>query len=261
MDYYNILGIKENASKEEIQAAYEKQVKKIKEDVENEKRAKLFTKVLDEAYEALMKLEESRHAQQKSINSIEIDENKTMIMKPQEVQQELEKQKRVNSKIENSEAKKRTTKKSSNISTKNKSKSKKGYSDDRDSDNKNKDRKNNKQRVIKENKNSTTSNIMKVLMVPLKILALPIIAILSVIILLCKMINIVSWLASKVIIVGAIGVGAIHLYQINLGQVADKKLLFIVGVAVVASFFLPYILKVIPKVLGSLNDSLKNFVF
>lgn len=264
MNYYNILGVKENATKEEIKAAYENKVKKIKEEIENERRAKLFINALDEAYEYLMKLEESGQVKQRNISSKTVDENRTVIMKPQEIQQELERQRSVSSEREYLQTKKRSTRKSSSSSSKNKTKSKKDYSEDEKRENKNKDRrkeKNNKQRVVREKKNSTTSNIMKVLILPLKIISLPIIAILSVIILLCKTINVVSWLASKVIIVGAIGIGAIHLYQINLGQLMDEKLLFIVGVAVVASFFLPYILKVVPKVLGSLNETLKDFVF
>lgn len=261
MDYYNILGVKENASKEEIKSAYENKVKKIKEEVENEKRAKLFIKAFDEAYEALMKLEESGQVEQ---IDIEVDDNRTVIMKPHEVQQELENQRRVNSGSEYSETKKKPTKKRSNSSSKKNVKSKKDYSEDEDKEKRNKERKNeknNKKSVVRESKNSTASTIMSVLILPLKILALPIIVILSVIILLCKMINIVSWLASKVIIVGAIGIGAIHLYQINLGQVIDKKLLFAVVVAVIVSFFLPSILKIIPKVFGGLNDALKDFVF
>lgn len=268
MNYYNILGVKENASKEEIKVAYENKVKKIKEEIENERRAKLFINAFDEAYEALMKLEESGQVKQRSISNVEVDENRTVIMNPHEIQQELERERSISSEREYSQTKKRSTRKSSssrsNSSSKKKSKSKKNYSEDENRENKNKDRrneKNNKQRVVREKKNSTVSNIMKGLILPFKIISLPIIAILSVIILLCKTINVVSWLASKVIIVGAIGIGAIHLYQINLGQVMDEKLLFVVGVAVVASFFLPYILRVVPKVLGSLNDALKDFVF
>ncbi|MBU3089958.1 DnaJ domain-containing protein [Clostridium gasigenes] len=264
MDYYNILGVKENASKEEIKSAYENKVKKIKEEVPNEKRSKLFIKAFDEAYEALMKLEASGQVKQSPISTIEVDENRTVIIKPQEIQQEKQKQRSVSSGSVNSETKKKSTRKSSNTSSQKKSNSKKDYSEDEDKEKKNKERRNekkNKQRVARESENSTASTIMKILILPLKILALPIIAILSVIILLCKMINIVSWIASKVIIVGAIGIGAIHLYQINLGQVMDEKLLFAVVVAVIVSFFLPSILRVVPKVLESLNDVLKDLVF
>lgn len=274
MDYYNILGVNENASKNEIKVAYENKVKKIKEEVPNEKRAKMFIKAFDEAYEALMKLEESGQAPQRLISDIEEAENKTVIMKPQEIQQELEKQRRVSTESGYSETKKRSTRKSStsrsksssssSSSSKKKPKSKKDYSEDENIEKKNKERRNekkNKQRVVRESQNSTASTIMSVLILPLKILALPIIAILSVIIILCKTINVVSWLASKVIIACGIGIGAIHLYQINLGEVMNEKLLFAVVVAVVASFFLPSILRIVPKIFGSLNDALKNFVF
>lgn len=268
MDYYNILGVNKNASKEEIKAAYENKVKKIKEEVANEKRAKMFIKAFDEAYEALMELEESGQSSQRLISDIEEAENKTVIIKPQEIQQELEKQRRVSTESGYSETKKRSTRKSSTSrsksSSKKKPKSKKDYSEDENIEKKNKERrneKNNKQRVVRKSQNSIASTLMSVLILPLKVLALPIIAILSVIILLCKTINVVSWLASKVIIACGIGIGAIHLYQINLGEVMNEKLLFAVVVAVVASFFLPSILRIVPKIFGSLNDALKNFVF
>ena len=59
-DYYKVLGIEKNASKEEIKEAYEKQVEKIKKEVVNEKRLNEFLKLFDEAYEALNSLEENQ---------------------------------------------------------------------------------------------------------------------------------------------------------------------------------------------------------
>jgi DnaJ-class molecular chaperone len=49
-DYYKILGVEKNASKEEIKEAYEKQVAKIKREVVNEKRLNQFLKLFDQAY-------------------------------------------------------------------------------------------------------------------------------------------------------------------------------------------------------------------
>lgn len=266
MDYYNILGVRENASKEEIQEAYKEKVKKIKDEVANERRIKLFTKALDAAYEALMKIQEQRGLSKKTFSNILADENTTVIMNSQEVEKELEKQRSISKEVEYSKSRKTSKNKSSSTSSKKKVKNKKNILEDTDRENKNRNQgrrneKNKKEKVVRESENNTANNIMKILMIPLKILALPIILILSVIILVCKMINIVSWLASKVIIVGAIGAGAIHLYQVYLGEVANEQLLFILVVATVASFFLPSILKVIPKVLGGLNDLLKDFVF
>ncbi|NYC30879.1 DnaJ domain-containing protein [Clostridium saccharobutylicum] len=79
-DYYKLLGVEENASKEEIREAYEKQVEKIKKEVVNEKRLNQFLKIFDEAYEALNNLEENKLK----------DQNPTLIRNPQEVQRELE---------------------------------------------------------------------------------------------------------------------------------------------------------------------------
>lgn len=80
-------------------------------------------------------------------------------------------------------------------------------------------------------------------MLPFKILALPLIAILSVIILVLDIINVVSWIATKLLIVGAISVGAIRLYHVYLGQTINYNILILAGLVLLASFFLPYILK------------------
>lgn len=302
MDYYNILGVKENATREEIQAAYDKQVKKYKEEIKDEKRAKLFLKAFDEAYEALIKLSESGQQQQpfnleafeqrnKAINveesiqpkttiSVEakqsssvtyakesgqvqeverrINRGETVVIKPQEIQQEYEIQRRDSSRNGASSNK---SKRRSNASSKIKSNGKKNSS----SEKKNQDiknEKNKKQRVVKEKTKSTTSTVMNILMVPLKILALPIIAILSVITFICTLLNVASWIASKVIIIGAIGIGAIHLYEVHKGQqLMNNKILIVLMASIIASYFLPHILRFTLKVFGSLNNVLKNFVF
>lgn len=54
MDYYKVLGIDENATKEEIQKAYDLQVKKYKEEVVDERRAEQFLNLFKEAYDELM---------------------------------------------------------------------------------------------------------------------------------------------------------------------------------------------------------------
>lgn len=96
---------------------------------------------------------------------------------------------------------------------------------------------------------------------PFKILALPLIGILSVIILLCQVINVVSWIASKLLIVGAISVGAIHLYQVKLGQTINYNILILAASVLLLSFFLPYVLRFVLKVFKKLNNVLKDFVF
>ncbi|NRT29066.1 putative anti-sigma-YlaC factor YlaD [Clostridium beijerinckii] len=98
-------------------------------------------------------------------------------------------------------------------------------------------------------------------MLPFKILVFPFIVVLSVIIALLQVINIISWIATKVLIVGSISVGAIHLYQVKMGQAINYNILILAGAVLLASFFLPYILKLLLKVLQTINDVLKGFVF
>lgn len=109
------------------------------------------------------------------------------------------------------------------------------------------------------NKEVITSTIVNGII--LKILAIPVIVVLSTIIFFCKIISLVSWIASKIIIVASIALSAIHGYQIYIGQPIQYKIFVISAVAFVISLFLPSILKIVPSVLGGLNDRLKRFVF
>ncbi|SFD36356.1 J domain-containing protein [Clostridium uliginosum] len=249
-DYYKILGVEKNASKEAIKKAYEKQVEKIKKEVVNEKRLNEFLKLFDQAYEALNSLEESQL----------MDKNETLIIQPQEVQKELE----VNNKSKNYISRNNSKSKGRNASTKRNDVSQKGVSKNKDKKNKlndNKEEKARKQKAIEKSPKSNTKQIFDLLMLPFKILALPLIAILSVIILLCQIINVVSWIASKLLIIAAISVGAIHLYQVKTGQTINYNILILAASVLLASFFLPYILRFVLKVFEKLNNVLKDFVF
>ncbi|WP_315080941.1 DnaJ domain-containing protein [uncultured Clostridium sp.] len=250
IDYYKILGIEENASKKEIKEAYEKQVEKIKKEVVNEKRLNEFLKLFDEAYEALNRLEESPL----------MDKNETLIMQPQEIEKELE----VNNKSRTSVSRSRSKSKVRNTSAKKKDNSKKGFlenNDKKNNRNDNREERHRKQKMVEKSPKSNTKQIFDLFMLPLKILALPLIAVLSVIILVCQIINIVSWIASKVLIVGSISIGAIHLYQVKMGQVINYNVLVLATSVLLASFFLPYILKFVLSVFEKLNNILKDFVF
>ncbi|WP_133016025.1 J domain-containing protein [Clostridium cuniculi] len=129
---------------------------------------------------------------------------------------------------------------------------------DRDRDNiaNNEYKEKNKKVVVKKEKNSS------LLLIPLKILVLPVIVILSILIFICKIISISSWLVSKVIIVGAIAIAAIHGYRIYIGQVAREYNIFVAcGIGFIVSIFLPSIVRIVPNTLQGINNSLKDFVF
>ncbi|EES49365.1 molecular chaperone DnaJ [Clostridium botulinum] len=248
-DYHKILGVEKNASKEEIKEAYEKQVEKIKKEVVNEKRLNQFLKVFDEAYEALNSIEE---------NSIR-DKEETLIIKPKEIEQDqmvndgksLVSRNRSKSRGKNTNSKKIDT-------------SKKSFSENKDKKNKlndNRAEKSRKQKVVEKSPKSNSKQIFDLLMLPLKILALPLIAVLSIIVLVCQIINVVSWIASKVLIVGSISIGAIHLYQVKMGQVMNYNILILAASVLLVSFFLPYILKLLLTIFQKLNNVLKDFVF
>ncbi|NFO32842.1 molecular chaperone DnaJ [Clostridium botulinum] len=248
-DYHKILGVEKNASKEEIKEAYEKQVEKIKKEVVNEKRLNQFLKVFDEAYEVLNSIEE---------NSIR-DKDETLIIKPKEIEQE-----QVVNNGKNLVSRNRSKSRSKNTSSKKRDTSKRSFSENKDKKNKlndNREEKSRKQKVAEKSPKSNSKQIFDLLMLPLKILALPLIAVLSIIVLVCQIINVISWIASKVLIVGSISIGAIHLYQVKMGQVMNYNILVLAASVLLASFFLPYILKFLLTVFQKLNNMLEDFVF
>lgn len=286
MNHYEILGVTEGASKEEIKKAYEERLYKIEIEVLDQRRSKLFMRVLNEAYEALINKDFNKKVEKadnmfidNELDNSEEEMFKTVVMSQVEIQNEIEKEieKQMESKTvsvktysDSSENKRKQKNNKSTSSTKSTSKKKnkaKEKIENKDREEKDIDKikegkkEGTKVKVIKEDKNNSSNMILSILLLPLKIIAVPIIIILSIIIFLCKIISIVSWIASKVVIVGGIGLGAIHVYQVYLGQAADKKLLVLAATAVVVSFFLPSILRVIPNILGSLNKGLKDFVF
>ena len=131
------------------------------------------------------------------------------------------------------------------------------------SENKNVDEKQSKvkgQKVVVK-KSSDNNKILNLIKVPFKILVIPVILILSIIIFLFKIINLTCFLVSKVIIVGAIGIAAIHGYQIYIGHPMQWEIFALCALATIVAFFLPTIVRVVPNMLGKINTSLKNFAF
>jgi len=253
-DYYKILDVERDASKEEIKKAYEKQTEKLKKEVVNEKRLNQFLKIIDEAYDALNSIEENQS----------INENRTLIMNPPEDQKELEDNNSINYTDRSySKSKGRSSSRKKNGFTgKVVSQDKDKKSKDKKSKiNENKEEQLTKRKVTEKRSKSDTKSILKLIKLPFKILALPIIAVLSIIIALLQIINIISWIATKLLIVGSISAGAIHLYQVKMGQTMNYNILILAVSVLLASFFLPYILEFVLKVLKTLNDTLKSFVF
>ena len=254
-DYYKILGVEQNASKEEIKVAYEKQVEKLKKEVVNEKRLNQFLNIFDEAYEALSSLEQNQLT----------DENKTLIINPQEVQKVLEGDDKSKNYIDgvNSKRKGRTSNRKKNNFTEKVVPQNKGKKNvyKKNKFNDKKEEQVRKQKSVEERSKSNTKSTINLIMLPFKILLLPLIAVLTVVIALLQIINIISWIATKLLIVGSISAGAIHLYQVKLGQPMNYNILILAASVLIASFFLPYILKFVLKALQTLNNVLKDFVF
>ncbi|WP_238899628.1 molecular chaperone DnaJ [Clostridium sp. YIM B02500] len=249
-DYHKLLGIEKNASKEEIKKAYEMQVEKIKKEVVNEKRLNQFLKIFDEAYEALISLEENQS----------VKENLTVAINPKEIQKEKDysNEDEAYTSRRNSKSKAKSSGgKSNNLKRKETSRNK----ERKNRLNDDKEEKGRKQRAAEKKSQNDTKKAFNLVMLPFKILVFPFIVVLSVIIAVLQVINIISWIATKVLIVGSISVGAIHLYQVKMGQAINYNILILAGAVLVASFFLPYILKLLLKVLQTINDVLKGFVF
>lgn len=249
MEHYKILGVDENASMEEVTRAYKNKVNQFKEEINNEKRANAFIKVFDEAYEAIKtEREQNQYKRNSDVNSYEDDYSKKSLKNSANEDEfhdfeddEYEKENRRSS----SRKKQKNNKKKSSTS-----KSKDGEKNRRDK---------NKKTSAKDRKESSTAGTVTQMI--LKVLAIPVIIILSIIIFLCKIISLISWIASKVIIVASIAISAIHGYQIYIGQPMHYEIFAISAAAFIVSLFLPSILKIVPSTLGSINDRLKRFVF
>ncbi|WP_411170257.1 molecular chaperone DnaJ [Clostridium sp. MB05] len=260
MEQYKILGVDENASMEEIKIAYENKVNKLKEEIKDERRAKAFIKVFDKAYEEIKFEREKNQYKETFVN----DSNKNSLNENPQKNFKRDTWNEYDNfqDDDKSEIKKRSKKSSSNNSLMNKQKSdKKKPSKDRNKEgNKEKYKRDNTKKVANRKK-SESSTISEAVNILLKIIALPVIAVLSIIIFLCKVINLISWIATKIIIIGAIAVASIHGYQVYVGQPMYYEVFVLCAVAFLVSLFLPSILKVVPSILGKINDKLKKFVF
>ncbi|WP_196000372.1 DnaJ domain-containing protein [Clostridium sp. 1001271B_151109_B4] len=119
--------------------------------------------------------------------------------------------------------------------------------------------KNRANKVLSKEKSVGLTNI---LLIPFKILALPIIVILTLLSIICKVLSVSSWIVSKVIIIGAIAISAIHGYRIYTGQISSEYNIFVIcAIGFVISIFLPSVLKVISSSVDTSNKALKGFVF
>ena len=260
MEQYKILGVDENASMEEIKIAYENKVNKLKEEVKDERRAKAFIKVLNKAYEEIKFEREKNQYKETFVN----DSNKNNLNENSQKNLKRDTWDEYDNfqDDDKSEIKKRSKKSSSNNSLMNKQKSdkKKPSKDGNKEGNKEKYKRDNTKKVAnrKKRESSTISEAINILF---KIITLPVIAVLSIIIFLCKVINLISWIATKIIIIGAIAVASIHGYQVYIGQPMYYEVFVLCAVAFVVSLFLPSILKVVPSILVKINNKLKNFVF
>lgn len=261
MEQYKILGVDENASMEEIKIAYENKVNKLKEEIRDERRAKAFIKVFDKAYEEIKLDREKNKYKENLVN--DYDKNSLNDISQSNFKRDSwDDYNNFHYDDEKEETKKKSKRSSPNNSSvkKQKSDKKKPSKDRNDESNKEKTKRDNAKKVVNRQKGEADT-VTKVIQILIKIIALPVIAILSIIIFLCKVINLISWIATKIIIIGAIAVASIHGYQVYIGQPMYYEIFALCAVAFVASLFLPSILKIIPSILGKINDKLKDFVF
>lgn len=263
MEHYKVLGVNEKASMEEIKEAYESKVNKFKVDIKDEKRLKEFVKVFDKAYQQIL-LERASNKPKRVIESEEKNlkqSSKNNIDRGSWDKYDDFKDKHsneYNKEVRVSKSEKRSTSKNSSMKRQKTNKKKPSKSSNKDTG-----RQKNKRDVTKKQANlkEESSSFSSLIKVPFKILALPIIAVLSVIIFLCKIVNLISWISAKVIMIAAISVSAIHGYQIYIGQPIQNNIFILSALAFGVSLFLPSILKVLPSLLEGINNKLKKFVF
>lgn len=257
MNYYEILGLEQNASKEEIQAAYEAQVKRYKEEIKDEKILEKFLSLFKEAYDALMneKSKEDKlsdRVKEISATSTSSNENFEHYIKEKDIDSEYYPEEY----NEYDSRKSRINKSKSKSNGNTRKNGKKNKKDNIVSKKDDKYKKNNSQR--NREKKNTYIDLVKL---PFKILAFVIVVVLSIIIFVLKLISLATWLVSKLLIIASIGIASIHGYQIYMGQVPDYRIFFVCGVVFIVSLFLPSIIKTLPNILESINNRLKSFVF
>ena len=250
MESYKILGIDENASMEEVRQAYENKVNEIKKEIINEKRAKAFIEVFDNAYEEIKVEKEKIQSQEttviniKKINSEQNSKNDISTNKFEEDEETFK-----NNKIKKKPSSIKSSRNNYNKSIKSGNKDKKDNL---------KRRNNNKKRELKKEDNSSIGTLIQFI---LKVLALPIIVILTILIFLCKVINLISWIVTKIIIIGSIAAASIHGYQVYIGQPMYYEIFIGCAIAFLVALLLPSILKIVPSLLEKINNKLKDFAF
>ena len=247
MENYKILGIDENASMEEVRQAYENKVNEIRREIVNEKRAKAFIEVFDKAYEEI-KIEK---------DNLQNLETTVINIKKFNSEQNTKNNTSTNDFKENKDNLKNNNKKKKSSSTNSLKNSDKKSSKSTNKDKINRGN-NNKKRKVKKEDDSSIGTLIKSIF---KILAVPVIVILTIVIFLCKVINLISWIATKVIIVGAIAIAAIHGYQVYIGQPMYYEIFIGCAIAFLIALLLPSILKIVPSLLEKINNKLKDFAF
>lgn len=258
MEHCKILGVDKNASMEEITKAYEDRINKFKEEIEDEKRAKSFIKVFDEAYEKIKEEREKNKGQQTVIIDNQV-ENLNKHLNNDFDKNNSNGYEEFNEYDQESTVSKEKKKSSSkNTSIRNQKRTKKKSTGDRENIKSKKQSKRDSSRKAGSNKKSSESSLTQL---PIKILLMPVVVILSIIIFLCKILNIISWIASKIIIIVAIAISAIHGYQIYIGHAIKYKIFVLCAVGFIVSLFLPSILKILVSTLSKVNSKLKKFVF
>lgn len=107
-----------------------------------------------------------------------------------------------------------------------------------------------------------SEGFINIVLIPCKILALPIIVILTLLSIICKVLSISSWIVSKIIIIGAIAISAIHGYRIYTDKLQGQYNIFVIcAIGFIISIFLPSVIKVISRSVDASNKALKEFVF
>ena len=264
MECYKVLDVDENATMEEIKEAYENKVKQFREEIKDERRAKKFIEVFDKAYEEIKLERENTQNQQTMIMNI----NDTALKNYQK--NDFDKVEECNYVFRRDEIDEEegnfiiTKEKRKSYSKKSSSKNKK--SNKKASENKDKDRskeksknESNKKVVIKKKKESYS--IGTIIKLPFKIVAFPVIIVLSIILFLCKILSLMSWIASKVIMIASIAGASIHGYQVYIGHAIQYKIFILCAIGFIVALFLPSILNILPNILEGINNRLKRFVF
>lgn len=258
MEKYKVLGIDENASRDEIEIAYINKIEEFNKTIKDKKKLKKYLTLFDKAYREIKKEQYTKEYEETLLIDIkeikskeEIDSNIDAYSEGGLVFEEWIDEDTLDYKENVSAKKTKKTGVKSISSKKTRSNKSKSNKDNKRAEKKAKDVEHVKKKRERDKDRNSFIRILR------KVLVTPIIMVISIIILFCEVLNVISWIVSKIMIVGSIALASIHGYQIYNGQAIQYKIFILSGCVFILAFCLPTVTKTLSKLLNNVKGKLK----